>query len=181
MLTITVPEQELYNERTEEFLTIPSATLTLEHSLVSISKWEAKWKKPFYDKTEKTPKEVTDYIRCMCVTKNVQPNVFYYLGDENLKKIQEYIADPMTATTFSSHEKGSRRQRIITSELIYYWMISDGIPLDCEKWHINRLLTLIHVFDAEANASKNKMSKKDIYSQNAALNAARRAKSKSRG
>lgn len=181
MLTITVPEQELYNERTEEFLTIPSATLTLEHSLVSISKWEAKWKKPFYDKTEKTPKEVTDYIRCMCVTKNVQPNVFYYLGDENLKKIQEYIADPMTATTFSNHEKGSRRQRIITSELIYYWMISDGIPLDCEKWHINRLLTLIHVFDAEANASKNKMSKKDIYSQNAALNAARRAKSKSRG
>lgn len=181
MLTITVPEQELYNERTEEFLTIPSSTLTLEHSLVSISKWEAKWKKPFYDKTEKTPKEVTDYIRCMCVTKNVQPNVFYYLGDENLKKIQEYIADPMTATTFSNHEKGSRRQRIITSELIYYWMISDGIPLDCEKWHINRLLTLIHVFDAEANASKNKMSKKDIYSQNAALNAARRAKSKSRG
>lgn len=181
MLTITVPEQELYNERTEEFLTIPSSTLTLEHSLVSISKWEAKWKKPFYDKTEKTPKEVTDYIRCMCVTKNVQPNVFYYLGDENLKKIQEYIADPMTATTFSNHEKGSRRQRIITSELIYYWMISDGIPLDCEKWHINRLLTLIHVFDAEANTSKNKMSKKDIYSQNAALNAARRAKSKSRG
>lgn len=181
MLTITVPEQELYNERTEEFLTIPSSTLTLEHSLVSISKWEAKWKKPFYDKNEKTPKEVTDYIRCMCITKNVQPNVFYYLGDENLKKIQEYIADPMTATTFSNHEKGSRRQRIITSELIYYWMISDGIPLDCEKWHINRLLTLIHVFDAEANASKNKMSKKDIYSQNAALNAARRAKSKSRG
>lgn len=181
MLTITVPEQELYNERTEEFLTIPSSTLTLEHSLVSISKWEAKWKKPFYDKNEKTPKEVTDYIRCMCITKNVQPNVFYYLGDENLKKIQEYIADPMTATTFSNHEKGSRRQRIITSELIYYWMISDGIPMDCEKWHVNRLLTLIHVFDAEGNASKNKMSKKDIYGQNAALNAARRAKNKSRG
>ena len=181
MLTITVPEQELFNERTEEFLTIPSSTLVLEHSLLSISKWESKWKKPFYGKQEKTAEEVTDYIRCMCITKNVPPNVFYYLDDENLKKIKDYIADPMTATTFSNQEKVTRRQRIITSELIYYWMISDGIPMDCEKWHINRLLTLIHVFDAEGNASKNKMSKKDIYSQNAALNAARRAKSKSRG
>lgn len=181
MLIITVPEQELFNEKTEEFLTVPSSTLVLEHSLVSISKWESKWKKPFFGKQEKTPEEVTDYIRCMCITKNVAPNVFLFLGEENLQRIQAYISDPMTATTFSNQERGARRQRVITSELIYYWMISDGIPMDCEKWHINRLLTLIHVFDAEDNASKNKMSKKDIYSQNAALNAARRAKSKSRG
>ena len=181
MLIITVPEQELFNEKTEEFLTVPSSTLVLEHSLVSISKWESKWKKPFFGKQEKTPEEVTDYIRCMCITKNVAPDVFLFLGEENLQRIQAYISDPMTATTFSNRERGARRQRVITSELIYYWMISDGIPMDCEKWHINRLLTLIHVFDAEDNASKNKMSKKDIYSQNAALNAARRAKSKSRG
>lgn len=181
MLIITVPEQELFNEKTEEFLTVPSSTLVLEHSLVSISKWESKWKKPFFGKQEKTPEEVTDYIRCMCITKNVAPDVFLFLGEENLQRIQAYISDPMTATTFSNQERGARRQRVITSELIYYWMISDGIPMDCEKWHINRLLTLIHVFDAEDNASKNKMSKKDIYSQNAALNAARRAKSKSRG
>lgn len=160
---------------------VPSSTLVLEHSLVSISKWESKWKKPFFGKQEKTPEEVTDYIRCMCITKNVAPDVFLFLGEENLQKIQAYISDPMTATTFSNQERAVRRQRVITSELIYYWMISDGIPMDCEKWHINRLLTLIHVFDAEDNASKNKMSKKDICSQNAALNAARRAKSKSRG
>lgn len=181
MITIVVPEQEMFNEKTEEFVTIPPCTLVLEHSLVSISKWESKWKKPFFDRTEKTVREVEDYIRCMCITKNVPPIVFSYLGNDNLKKIQDYIGDTMTATTFSRKEGQSRRSRIITSELIYYWMISDGIPMDCEKWHLNRLLTLIHVFDAENNASKNKMSKKDILRQNSALNAARRAKSMSKG
>lgn len=181
MLTIVVPEQELFNEKTEEFITIPPSTLVLEHSLVSISKWEARWKKPFYERKEKTVQEIIDYIRCMCITKNVPAMTFNYLGDANLKKIQDYISDSMTATTFSDSRKGPNKQRIITSELIYYWMISNGIPMDCEKWHLNRLLTLIHIFDVEGNASKNKMSKKDIYSQNAALNAARRAKAKSHG
>lgn len=181
MLTIIVPEQELFNERTEEFTILPPSSFVLEHSLVSISKWESKWKKPFYNKEEKTEQEIVDYIRCMCITKNVPTLIFSHLGDANYKKIQDYIADSMTATTFSDKDKRPQRQRIITSELIYYWMISDGIPMDCEKWHINRLLTLIHVFDAEGNASKNKMSRKDIYNQNAALNAARRAKAKSRG
>jgi hypothetical protein len=181
MITLFVPGQELFNEKTEEFITLPPSTITLEHSLVSISKWEAKWKKPFFDKKEKTPKEAEDYIRCMCITKNVPPTVFSFLGKDNLKKIEDYISDPMTATTFSQKEGQSKRSRIITSELIYYWMISDGIPMDCEKWHINRLLTLIRVFDAESNSSKHKMSKNDIYKQNSALNAARRAKSRSRG
>ncbi len=178
MLTITIPEQELFNEATNEFVSIKSKTIQLEHSLVSISKWESKWNKPFLSKDEKTIEQTLDYIQCMTITQNIDPMVYRFLTDENIRDINDYIDAPMTATTFS--DKGSTSREIITSEVIYYWMISLNIPMECQKWHLNRLLTLIRVCNVK-NAPAKKMSRKEIMNRNAALNAARRKKLNSKG
>lgn len=178
MLTITIPEQELFNELTNEFVRTKSHTIQLEHSLVSLSKWESKWNKPFLSKDEKTIEQTLDYIQCMTITQNIDPMVYRFLTDENIRDINDYIDAPMTATTFS--DKGSTSREIITSEIIYYWMISLNIPMECQKWHLNRLLTLIRVCNVK-NAPAKKMSRKEIMNRNAALNAARRKKLNSKG
>lgn len=178
MLNIVVPDQEFFNEETQEFFTLKGQTLQLEHSLVSLSKWESKWNKPFLSKNEKTLKETIDYIRCMTITQNVKPYIYDMLTNENILDINKYIDSPMTATTFNVQNTPSRE--IITSEIIYYWMISLNIPLECQKWHLNRLLTLIRVCNLK-NAPSKKMSKKEIMSRNAALNAARRKKLNTKG
>lgn len=178
MLTITIPEQELFNELTNEFVRTKAHTIQLEHSLVSLSKWESKWNKPFLSKDEKTIEQTLDYIQCMTITQNIDPMVYRFLTDENIRDINDYIDAPMTATTFS--DKGSTSREIITSEIIYYWMISLNIPMECQKWHLNRLLTLIRVCNVK-NAPAKKMSRKEIMSRNAALNAARRKKLNSKG
>lgn len=180
MLIITIPETELFNEDTQEFIKIRKQTISLEHSLVSISKWESKWKKAFLGKEEKTQKELLDYIKCMTVTPNVSDVTYLCLTSENLNAIKDYINDTMTATTFSNHRNGPPSREIITSEIIYYWMIALDIPFECQKWHLNRLLTLINVCSIK-NAPAKKMSRKDAYSQQNALNAARRAKYNSKG
>lgn len=180
MLHITVPKRELFNETTSEFITIPETTIALEHSLVSISKWESKWHKSFLSSTDKTTDELIDYIRCMTLTQNVNPNVFLCLTEDNVKDINNYLNNSMTATTFADSKTKTGKKQIVTSELIYYWMISAQIPFECQKWHINRLLTLIHVCSVN-NAPQKKMSKNEIMSRNRALNAARRAKTNSRG
>jgi len=180
MLQITVEGRELFDERTNEFVTVKSQTLQLEHSLVSISKWEAKWHKPFLSADrQKTPEEAFDYYRCMTVNKNVDPMVYYCLSQKNQREINDYIENSATATWFSDKPKRGKRE-VITSELIYYSMISLGIPFECEKWHLNRLLTLIHVCAVKNQPSK-KMSRNDILSRNRALNSARRARSGSKG
>lgn len=180
MLDLEVKGFELYDEIKEEFITVKPINLKLEHSLISISKWEAKWKKPFLAKSEKTTEEVRDYIKCMCLTQNVPNEVFEYMSYENQNKIMAYVEDPMTATWFSeSNQKGGKGEAI-TSELIYYWMIAFNIPSEYQKWHINRLLTLIRVCDRK-NAQPKKMSKRDILDSNKALNDARRAALKSKG
>ena len=179
MLKISLPEREFYNEETEEFFTVKACAFTLEHSLVSISKWESKWKKPYISDKDKTDEEFRDYIRCMCTTQNVDPNVFNYLPYETQKQIIEYINDPMTATWFSSKEE-KKSGEVVTSELIYYWMTALNIPMECQKWHLNRLLTLIRIA-GEKNQPPKKMSKNDIFKQNRALNARRKAKYKTRG
>jgi len=136
--------------------------------------------KPFLDnKTPKTIAETMDYIRCMTITQNVDPEVYNFLTAENIKSINDYIDAPMTATTFSQ-QNTSRSREIVTSELIYYWMIALNVPMKCEKWHLNRLLTLIRVCNIK-NTPPKKMSKKDIMSRNAALNAARRKQLNSKG
>lgn len=180
MLQIEVPESEYWDEKNGRFVVLDAVTLNLEHSLVSLSKWEMKWKKPFLAKEQKTPEQVIDYIKCMTITQNINPDVYSRLTRENYEQVQKYIEDPMTATWFSKNQQKQQSRKIITSERIYSWMISAGIPFECQKWHLNRLLTLIQVCNMEGQPPK-KMSKNDLYSRNSALNAARRSKLNSKG
>ena len=179
MLVITIPASkpvEYYDEIKEEFFTKPGTkeqTLQLEHSLVSLSKWESKWCRPFLSKPPATVEETIDYIKCMTITKNVNPEVYDNLTEENIEQIKAYINAPMTATTFYDEKITKRNREIVTSELIYYWMIALQIPSDYEKWHINRLLTLIRVCNIK-NQPPKKRSRREIMSRNAALNAARK-------
>lgn len=176
MLKITVPGQEFFDG--EEFTHTKDQTLQLEHSLVSVSKWEAKWHKPFLSEKPLSHEEFVDYIRCMTITQNVNPTVYLGLTAKNLKEVSAYLNESMTATTFPKNQRG--RREIITAEIIYYWMVSYGIPFECQKWHLNKLLTLINVCNAKSQKPK-KMSKAEIFAQNRAINAARRKRFNSRG
>jgi hypothetical protein len=178
MLEIMIPANELFIESTQSFVTIHETTIRLEHSLVAISKWESKWHKPFLDKNDKTNDELIDYIRCMCITQNVASETFYALTKQNMADVSSYINDPMTATTIK--HTGRVGRDIVTSEIIYYWMVTYNIPFECQKWHINRLLTLIDVCNAKSQPSKT-MNKKSIMASNAAINAERRARMHSKG
>lgn len=175
MLTITIPAGEIFNSETNEFISTKEQTLTLEHSLVSLSKWEAKWGKPFLGKESKTNEEMLDYIRCMTITQNVDPKVYSFITTKNIEEISKYIEAPMTATWFNEREgKGKCNNEVITSEIIYYWMVSFNIPVEFQKWHLNRLLTLIKVCSIK-NEPPKKMSKREILDRNKAINKARRA------
>ncbi len=180
MLTITIPAAEMFDERTEEFFKTKEQTLQLEHSLVSLSKWEAKWNKAFLTNNEKTLEETIDYIQCMTITQNVDPNVYKALTRSNIDAINKYISAPMTATTFYNDNQKGRSKETVTSELIYYWMIALNIPMECQKWHLNRLLTLVRVCNIK-NTPPKKMSRREIMNRNAALNAARRKQFNSNG
>ena len=173
MLQITIPAVEQWDESAQEFVYSKAQTIQLEHSLISLSKWESKWHKPFLSKTEKTTEETIDYIRCMTLTQNVKPEVYSNLSVENILQVNEYIENPMTATTFVENRDGKRSREIITAELIYYWMISLNVTVEFEKWHLNRLLTLIRVCNIK-NQPPKKRSRREIMSQNASLNAARK-------
>ncbi len=180
MLIITIPATEEFDEAKGEFVYTREQTLQLEHSLLSISKWESKWCKPFLGKQDKTREEVIDYIKCMTLNKGIDENVYGCLTQKNFEAINAYIGAPMTATTFSEDKNGKKNREIITAELIYYWMISLNIPFECQKWHINRLLTLVRVCNIK-NAPPKKMSKREIASRNARLNAARRQQLNTKG
>lgn len=181
MLKITIPKTEAFDERTNEFIYTKEQTLALEHSLVSISKWESKWHKPYLSKQKKTFEETIDYLRCMTLTQNVDPQVYYCIPESEMRKVAAYIEDPMTATWFSDDEEMKGRQgRIVTNELLYYWMTAYGIPFECQKWHLNRLITLIRVCNEE-NKPKKKMNKNQILARNAKLNKARKAALHTRG
>jgi len=182
MLQIEIPRAELYNESNNEFITLPPVKLQLEHSLVSLSKWESKWHKPFLSDEKKTVEETVDYIRCMTITQNVPPDVYLRINSSIVDQVNAYIDDPMTATTFNDVKKEgqAKKKTIVTSELIYYWMIALNIPPDFQKWHLNRLLTLIRVCEIKNTPSK-KMSPRELMSRNRALNAARRQKFNTRG
>jgi hypothetical protein len=180
MLTIVIPSAEQYDEEKNEFSTLnKEKTLQLEHSLVSLSKWESKWEKPFLEKGEKTIEETIDYVRCMTITQNVDEDVYKFLTNENLRQIRDYIAAPMTATTFSLNEKTINRD-IITSEIIYYSMIALNIPFECQRWHLNRLITLINVCNIK-NTPPKKMTRREAARRNFELNAARRKMLNSQG
>lgn len=184
MLKIDILGGELFDEKESRFISIKPVTLNLEHSLIAISKWESKYHVPFLEEAQRTDEQIRYYIQCMTINPNVDPNVFKNLQNWQIEEIMDYIKDPMTATWFSDGGKkgrlGTGRNEVITSELIYYWMVALQIPSDYEKWHINRLLTLIQVCNVK-NSTDKKMSNNEILKGNDALNAARRAKWNSKG
>lgn len=175
MLEIEVPGVEYFNEKTNEFVEIDSCVLHLEHSLVSLSKWESKWEIPFLGKEEKTEEQTLSYIKLMTQEPNVAPEVYSRLSEENYKVINEYISSKMTATWFSEPKNEPASREIITAELIYYWMISMNIPFECQHWHLSRLITLIKVC-GQKNQPQKKMKKGDLIERNRRLNAERQAK-----
>lgn len=181
MLKITIPSSELWDEQKCEFVYTKPTTLSLEHSLVSLSKWEAKWHKVYLTKKEKTWEETIDYIRCMTLTQNVNPDVYNNLTNDNIRAINAYIENPMTASSVREDNRyvGQNREQV-TSELIYYWMIALGIPFECQKWHLNRLLMLIRICNAK-NQPPKKRSKNDMYRRHAAINAANRKRFGTKG
>lgn len=181
MHTVHIPKVRFWNVKKEEFSYSKEYTFTIEHSLISISKWESKWHIPFISDDQKTTEQTIDYVKCMTLTQNVNEEAYKCLTKQNLKDISDYIQDSKTATWFSEPKvrPGPKKKEIVTSELIYYWMVALEIPFECQKWHLNRLLTLVKVCNAKAKSANNKQSKgnkKKLLSRNAEMNAARRKK-----
>lgn len=191
MLTITIPEhpdREYYDETKQEFIYKPGLphkqTLQLEHSLISLSKWEQIWHIPFLKTSEEgklTTEQTVSYIKCMTINSNVDPNAYEFIDNKMVIEVNKYITNPMTATVIYDYSKREGNKETITNELIYYWMLTAGIPFECEKWHLNRLITLIRICSIKNGKDQNKMSNEEILRRNAALNAKRRAEMKSKG
>lgn len=184
MLEIILPPHEYTIETPEGdvlFGKSPGGTLLLEHSLISLSKWESKFKKPFLDE-KKTREESIYYIKCMTLNKNVPEDIYQFITDSDINRINEYIDDSMSATWFNekSNSKRKKNSEVITSELIYYWMIALNIPVQFEKWHLNRLMTLIKVCEIKQRDPK-KMKKNEILARNKRINDARRKQLGSKG
>lgn len=181
MLEVEIPGIEFFDEANEEFIETAPVTLRLEHSLVSISKWEAKWRKPFLDRGKiKTDEMARDYVKCMTLNQHVDPKVYSAITPQVMSQINDYINLEMTATWFNEEGNKPPSREIVTSELIYYWMTAYQIPWEAQKWHLSRLMTLIRIANIK-NAPEKKMSKNAVMSRNRALNAARRKKHHSKG
>lgn len=180
MIQLVVPDLEIYDEGKSVFIIQKGQILQVEHSLVSIAKWESKWNKPFLTNKPKTIEETLDYIRCMTITQNVLPYIYSHITNEIVNQVSKYIALPMTATWFTNENNKEPSKEIITSEIIYYWMITYNIPFECQKWHLNRLLTLIRVC-SKKNEQPKKMSKSEIINRNRTLNNQRRQRINSEG
>lgn len=174
------PAVELWDEKKQEFIRTKEQALQLEHSLVSVSKWEAKYHKAFLSKQEKSFEETIDYVKCMTLTQNVDSKVYQYLTNDNINQINKYIEAPMTATYFTDDKIAKNSREQITAELVYYWMIALNIPFECQKWHLNRLLILIKVCNVK-NQKPKAIGRKEMARRNAALNSARRKQLNTRG
>lgn len=180
MLRIEVPlGVEQWDESKQEFIEPKTQALQLEHSLVSLARWESKWCKPFLS-SEKNDEEILDYIKCMTVTQTVNQDVYNYLTPVNIQEIVDYINAPMTAATFPKESTTRASREIITADVIYYWMVALQIPSEYQKWHLNRLLALIRVCNIK-NAPPKKRSRNEIAADYARLNAARRKKLNTKG
>lgn len=180
MLRIEIPETNLFNETTFDVIHVPAQTLKLEHSLLSIHRWESKWHKSYLSTKQLTSEENLDYIRCMCIDPNVNQVVFQTLRNADFKRIRAYIDDPMSAVKYHDDPNKKKRSRYMTSETIYGWMVSYGIPFECEKWHLNQLLALIEICGRQ-NTPRKKADKRAIAMRYADINKARKAKTGSKG
>ena len=161
-LTINIPKRELFNNATQEFIYLPEETLVLEHSLISISKWEAKWHIPYFKEEQKTSEQTYSYIQCMCIKGNATMEVIKTLTDQNLLDITNYIHDSMTATKIREEDTKKKEENFMTSEVIYSLMVNYGIPVEFEKWHINRLITLIRILGEQNKANTKKKSEREL-------------------
>lgn len=180
MLTVCIAMQEAFDDDKQEFVVSKTHLIELEHSLVSLSKWESFFEKPFLNNKDKTTEEALSYVKMMVVGEEIPPEVFVRLSNENLDEINQYINAKMTATTFSERPEARGPKEVITAEIIYYWMVSLNIPFECQHWHLNRLLTLIKVCNLK-NTPQKKMNKRDLAARNRELNAQRKAKLGTRG
>lgn len=182
MLTLRVPiTEESFDEEKNEFIPPVFIVLELEHSLVSLSKWESKWEKPFLSNVEKTNEEILSYIECMVLTPDFPPEILSRMTEENFTQINQYMNAKMTATWFSDAVPTTKSREVITNELIYHWLSAFSIPYQpAETWHLNRLFTLIKVANAK-NAKPQKMSKSEIFERNRRLNAQRKAEMNTSG
>jgi len=189
-ITVVIPAEDRWDNKLKKFVTLDKEyELTLEHSLLSISKWEQKWHKPFLDEhTNKSYEETCDYIRCMTITQHIPPEVYHHIPDAVINEVDAYIHDPATATWISNNSKGAKsggmagHSSVLTNEIVYYWMIELGIPEAYQKWHFNHLMTLIQVINVKRGESdpKNKMSRSEVLAQQARINKERRAAMKAR-
>lgn len=180
MLTIKIKGAELFDDSTCTFSYTDPVVLKLEHSLLSLTKWESKWMVPFFNSDDKTDEQIIDYIKCMTINDDIDDDVYDNLDPDDLDKINKYISSPMSATTISKNPNKPKSRDIITNELVYYWMFSAGIPKECETWHLSRLFMLLEVYNA-MNSKDKKMNPKDLAARNRALNEQRKAKYKTKG
>lgn len=181
MLTITIPGDEFFDEEKQEFTYSPELVLSLEHSLVSLSKWESIWEKPFLGPGEKTTEEVLSYIENMILTPDIPPGIASKFPEEVIEEINNYINAKMTATWFREVPNAPKSREIITAELLYYWMITARIPLECQHWHLNRLLTLLRVFNEKNSPQKKVKMSGDMLAERNRLNAERKKQLGSNG
>ena len=171
-MDVVIPRSEYWDAEREEFIYTKGQVIKIEHSLLSISKWESKWKKPFLDPNHTlTEEEMLSYIQCMTITQNVDKIAYRFIPNSEMRKIVDYIQDNLTAHKLIEKKGGAKKA--IESERIYFWMSAYGIPFSCEKWHLSRLFALLDIA-AEENKPKKNMTISDIYRENAKLNAARR-------
>ncbi len=174
MLTIVIEGEENFNNENNTFETTNDTRIDFEHSLVSVSKWEAIYEKPFLSPGAKSSEEIFEYLKAMVLTPNVDPDVLYSCSQKNLDKIQEYIDSSQSATTFGSMPERRGQGEVITSELIYYWIVSFNIPFECQHWHLNRLFSLIRICNIK-NSKPKKLSRMEMAQRNRELNAKRKA------
>jgi len=180
MLTIVIEAMDLFDEESNTFSRSEEIVMEMEHSLLSLSKWESKYQKPFLTKDEKSKKEIFDYLKAMVVTPGVDLDALYTLPNEKLIQIQEYIDSKESATTFGELPDHRGPNEVITSELIYFWMFSFQIPIQCETWHLNRLFSLIRIFGIK-NSKPKKMSAQEVAMRNREINEQRRRELGTRG